>query len=325
MPPQPEPVFADILKAAQRIAPFAVATPLLDAPALSERLGGRIHVKAEVLQRTGSFKFRGAMNRILMIPEQKRAQGVVAWSSGNHAQAVAAVARMLGIQAAIVMPADAPALKIEATQNFGAEVILYDRWRESREEIGRNLAAKRGATLVPPYDDPGIVAGQGTLGLEVHEQWGDAPLDAILVPCSGGGLSSGIALALEHLRPETRIWVAEPLGFDDTGRSLAAGKAIANSPGGASICDALMAPEPGGIPFAILKRCQAGGVAVSDEDVLAAMQEALLRLKLAVEPGGAAGLAALLSGRFETRGKNVAVILSGGNADPGLLQRALLS
>ncbi len=324
MPSLPEPCFDDILKAGQRIAPFAIRTPLLEAKALSEKTGGRIFVKAEVLQRTGSFKLRGALNRILLIPEQVRARGVVAWSSGNHAQAVAAVARQLKIPAAIVMPADAPALKIEATRGFGAEVILYDRWKESREEIGQRLAQERGAAIVPPFDDPAIIAGQGTIGLELHEQCGETKLDAVLAPCSGGGLSSGIALALEELRPQAEVWVAEPEGFDDTGRSLTAGHRVANEPGKASsICDALMAPMPGEYPFAILKRRRAGGIAVTDQEILLAMREALLSLKLLVEPGGAAGLAALLSGRFNAKDRTVAIVLSGGNADPETVKRAL--
>lgn len=311
------PGFDDIAAAARRIAGHAVVTPLLESPVLSQRVGGRLLIKAEVLQVTGSFKFRGAYARLSALSEAERARGVVAWSSGNHAQAVAAAARLLGIGAVIVMPADAPAIKIGNTRAQGAEIVLYDRWRESREAIGQAIAAERGAIIVPPYDDAGIIAGQGTLGLELAAQAEalGARLDHVLAPCSGGGLVAGIALALERLSPGTVVHSVEPRGFDDTARSLAAGRRLANEPGGESICDALLAPMPGAVTFPIHQRLLGPGLVVEDAATETAMAEAFTRLELVVEPGGAVALAAALSGRFDCRGRTVAVVLSGGNVD----------
>jgi threonine dehydratase len=313
-----KPTFADVEAAAARLAGWAVVTPLLEFPALDEQLGGRILIKPEILQRTGSFKFRGAYNKISQLPEVKRPAGVVAYSSGNHAQGVAAAARLLGVPATIVMPADAPAIKIENTRSYGAEVLLYDRYREAREEVAAGLVAERGATLVRPYDDPDIIAGQGTCGLEIARQAAalGQRLDALLVCCGGGGLTAGSALALTELSPGTAIHTVEPVGFDDTARSLAAGRRVVNDPGPSSICDALLAPTPGELTFMINRGLVAGGLAVTDDETRAAMAYAFRHLKLVVEPGGAVALAAVLSGKIEARGKTLALTLSGGNVDP---------
>ena len=315
------PTFADLQAAAGRLQGVARRTPVLEAEALNALTGGRILVKAEALQRTGSFKFRGAFNTISQIA----AEAVVAYSSGNHAQGVAAAARLLGKQATIVMPADAPAIKLESTRAQGAEIRLYDRERESREEIGAGIAAQTGAALIKPYDDPRIIAGQGTAGLELAEQAAElgAPLDAALIPCGGGGLIAGCGLALADRCPGIEILAVEPAAFDDTRRSLAAGGRVANRPGGRSICDALLAPLPGELTFELNRRQLAGGLAVEDQDVRRAMAFAFRHLKLVVEPGGAVGLAALLAGGFEARGRTVALVLSGGNVDPERFAEAL--
>ena len=315
-----EATYDDVLAAAGRLAPYAVRTPLVESPALSARIGGRVFLKLELLQRTGSFKFRGALNRLAMIPPEKRAGGVVAFSSGNHAQGVAAAAGLFGMTALIVMPADAPRAKIEGTRALGAEIHLYDRQREDREAIAARFCAERGATLVKPFDDPGIIAGQGTVGLEIAEdatRFGIS-LDAVLAPCSGGGLVSGIALALQGSGSAARVHSVEPENFDGMRRSLAAGERVA-APGGAlSIADALMAPTPGAHVFALAKDLLAPGLAVSDAELERAVSFAATQLKLLVEPGGAAALAALLAGKTpleNNKGKNIALVLSGGNAD----------
>jgi threonine dehydratase len=315
----------DIEAAAARLAGKAVRTPLLRSPFLDELLGATVLIKPEVLQRTGSFKFRGAFNRLSQVPEAERARGVVAWSSGNHAQGVAAAARLLGMPAVIVMPADAPAIKIANTRAYGADVVTYDRFTEDREAIGRSIAAERGATVVPPFDDPGVMAGQGTAGLELAT---DAAalglvLDDVLVPASGGGLVAGIATAVRAHMPGARVWSVEPEGFDDLARSLAEGRRVANAPGARSICDALLVERPGELTFAVNRWLLAGGFAVGEPEVLAAMALAADRLKLVVEPGGAVALAALLAGRIPARGRTVAVVLSGGNVDAPMLARAL--
>lgn len=319
------PSFADIVAAAARLESHAVRTPLLESPALNQRVGGRVLIKPETLQRTGSFKFRGAYNRISQIPEHERAAGVVAFSSGNHAQGVAAAAALMGLPATIVMPRDAPAMKVENTRGYGADVILYDRSSESREARAVEIATQTGATVVRPYDDPGIVAGQGTCGLEIAQQAEerDATLDAVLVCCGGGGLVSGCALALAELSPQTEVYAVEPEGFDDTARSLAGGSRISNAPGAASFCDALLSPTPGELTFSVNRRLLAGGLAVSDAEVAAAMAFAYRTLKLVIEPGGAVALAAVLAGRYDARGKTVAVTLSGGNVDPELYGKVL--
>lgn len=314
--------YTDVAAAATRLAGHAIRTPLLHAPFT----GAKLLVKAETLQRGGAFKFRGAYNRLSQLDAKQAAAGVVAWSSGNHAQGVAAAGAMLGIRTTIVMPADAPVIKIRNTRGFGADVVLYDRARESREEIGRGIAAERGATIVPPYDDPRIIAGQGTLAMEMVAQareMGAAPFDAVLAPVSGGGLISGCALALHELSPDTAIYAVEPAGFDDTRRSLASGKRETNAGGATTLCDALMVSTPGELTFPINKRLLRGGFVVSDDMVLHAMQWAWREMKLVAEPAGAAALAAVLNGVFDCRGKTVGVVLSGGNVDADLYCRAL--
>jgi threonine dehydratase len=319
------PGFADVQTAAARLAGKAVATPLLESPMLNARLGGRLLVKAEPLQRTGSFKFRGAYNALSQLPPAARARGVVAYSSGNHAQGVAAAAQMLGMPAVIVMPSDAPSIKIANTKGYGADVVLYDRWGESREEVAARIAAERGAEIIPPFDDARIIAGQGTVGLEIAAQAAavGARLDAAIVPVSGGGLIAGCALALTHEVPEIAIHSAEPVAFDDHRRSLADGTRQRNAPGGKSFCDALLAPMPGELTFPINKRLLRGGFAVDDDAVADAMAVAFDIFKLVVEPGGAVALAAVLSAAIEIKGKTVAVVASGGNVDRGTFADAL--
>ena len=313
------PSFADVVAAAKRIAPHAVRTPLVEAPALNALRGGRVFLKLENLQRTGSFKFRGACNRILMIPQNERAHGVVAFSSGNHAQGVAAAAQLFAIPALIVMPADAPRAKIEGTRAYGAEIVTYDRVKDDREAIAAKICADRGATLIKPYDDPGIMAGQGTAGLEIAEDAArlGVSLDCVAAPCSGGGLVSGLALALKGAGVAAPVHSVEPENFDGMKRSLAAHQRV-SAPGtsqGAplSVADALMAPVPGHHVFALADGLLAPGIAVSDEELLKAVAFAAVKLKLLVEPGGAAALAAYLAGKLE--GGTVALMISGGNAD----------
>jgi threonine dehydratase len=321
------PSFADVRAAAARLAGHAQRTPLLTGTPLDAKVGGRVLLKLETLQHTGSFKFRGAWNRLTQLNAAQRKAGVVAFSSGNHAQGVAAAARQLGIPATIVMPGDAPAVKLRNTQTLGATVVLYDRQRESREEIAAKIAVERGAVLVPSFDDPDIIAGQGTVGLEILEQAAAMGIgvDDVVACCSGGGLVAGIALAVTALSPTTRIWCAEPAGFDDYRRSLAAGQRLRNEPGAHSICDALLAPMPGELTFAINAELLSGGLAVTDDEVRAAIGYAARTLKLIVEPGGAVALASVMSGRLETHGRTVAVVLSGGNIEDALLAEILLS
>ncbi|HEX9648678.1 MAG TPA: threonine/serine dehydratase [Alphaproteobacteria bacterium] len=321
------PDIEDVVDAARRLRGKAVVTPLLRAPALDRIAGGTLLIKAEPLQRTGSFKFRGAYNRISRIPEEERSRGVVSWSSGNHAQGVAAAAGLLGIPATIVMPSDAPAPKLDNTRALGAEVVLYDRYAESREDIGTRIAEQRGATIIKPYDDPWIIAGQGTVGLEAAGQALAAGLspDHALVACSGGGLVSGTAIALTDHLPGITVHSVEPEGFDDTARSLAAGARLANDPAARSICDALLAPTPGELTFEINRRLLGPGIVVSDADARAAMRAAFRHLRLVAEPGGALPLAAALSGRFDCRGKCVLVVVSGGNVAPELFAETLLA
>ena len=320
------PAFADIEDAARQIEGVAVETPLLRADALDEAVGGRVFVKAEVLQRTGSFKFRGAYNRISRLTEQERKAGVVAYSSGNHAQGVATAAKLVGAPAVIVMPSDAPMLKIENTRALGAEVVLYDRATDSREEIAARVQAERGgAILVPPFEDRYVIAGQGTAGREIARQLElrGATADVLLCPTSGGGLTAGIALAMKTLSPATSLYGVEPAGFDDYARSLAAGRRVKNPSQSGSLCDALLTPEPGEMTFAINQPRLAGVLVVTDEDALAAVAFAFRHLKLVVEPGGAVALAALLSGKLELKGRTAVVVASGGNVDPAIFARAL--
>jgi threonine dehydratase len=313
----PLPTVEDVRAAAERLAGQAVRTPLLEVPGLSKRLGFRLLVKAECLQRTGSFKFRGAYNKLAGLDPETRRRGVVAFSSGNHAQGVAAAAELLGMKATIVMPADAPAIKLANTRGYGARVVTYDRWTESREEIAGRLAAEDSATLVPPFDDPAIIAGQGTVGLEIAEDLAARGLvaDAVIAPASGGGLVAGIGLALAATRRAHRIYCAEPAGYDDHAKSLAARAIIANAPGAVSLCDALMAPKPGEITFALNRTGLAGSAVVSDAEVQAAMAVAFFEFKLVAEPGGAAALASALTGKLPGPLETVVAVISGGNVD----------
>jgi threonine dehydratase len=296
---------------------------LLTSPALDELTRGRVFLKAEILQRTGSFKFRGAYNKLSSIPASARAQGVVAYSSGNHAQGVAAAAHLLGMPAVIVMPGDAPRPKRERTAGWGAEIVYYDRAREDRAAIAQEIAKKRGAALVPPYDDPLVIAGQGTAGREIVEDLGAQQLtpDIVVVTASGGGLTAGIALAVKSRFPKARLLTAEPEGFDDHARSFRSGAREKNIAVSGTICDALMAQTPGELTFAINRELVGEGTAVSDAEVTAAVAFAFRELKLVVEPGGAAALAALLSGKVDVSGKTAVIVLSGGNVDPALFAR----
>ena len=319
------PTYDDVCAAARRIAGHARYTPLLAGTPLDAVTGGRVLLKLETLQQTGSFKFRGAYNRLSQLDAAERRLGVVAFSSGNHAQGVAAAAKLLGIPATIVMPSDAPRVKMSNTLALGAEVVEYDRERESRETIAARLAAERGAVLVPSYDDPDIIAGQGTVGLEIAEQAAQLgmPPEEVVVCCSGGGLVAGTALAIRASVPSARVWAAEPAEFDDHRRSLAAGERVRNRPGAHSICDALLAPTPGELTFEINRRLLAGGLVATDEEVRRAIAYAARVLKLVVEPGGAVALATLLAGRLDVNGRTVAVVLSGANIDDGLLRDVL--
>lgn len=325
MPDAAVPSLTEIEAAAGRLAGKAVITPLLESPALNARLGGRILIKPETLQRTGSFKFRGAYNRLSQLDEVQRKGGVVAYSSGNHAQGVAAAAELLGLPATIVMPSDAPEIKLANTRGYGAEVVTYARGREDRKAIAEAIATERGATIVPPYDDPDIIAGQGTTGLEICRQAEalGAGLDAVLVCCGGGGLTAGISTAVTALSPATEVYTVEPEGWDDTARSLASGGRLGNEAPPSSLCDALLAPRPGELTFSINRKLVTAGLAVEESAVKSAMRYAFTTLKLVVEPGGAVTLAALLSGRFDAKGRCLAITLSGGNVDPALMSRIL--
>jgi threonine dehydratase len=315
------PNVVDVEAAAARLRGIAVRTPLLESETLNERAGGRVLLKAECLQRTGSFKFRGAYNTI----SQVDAPAVVAYSSGNHAQGVALAATLLNKRATIVMPTDAPAIKIENTRSYGAEVRLYDRARESREAIGAEIAARTGAALIRPYDDPRIIAGQGTAGLELAEQAKahGLDLDVALAPCGGGGLIAGCGLALTNAFPGIAIYAVEPDGLDDTRRSLVTGERVANAPGATSICDALLLPTPGELTFEINRRLLAGGLTATDDEVRGAIAFAFRHLKLVVEPGGVVALAAVLAGKLVLEGCTAALVLSGGNVDPALFAAAI--
>ena len=316
---------AAIDNAAQQIKAFATRTPLLESTTLNALLDARILIKAEMLQRTGSFKFRGAYNRISRIPSDQRDRGVVAFSSGNHAQAVAAAAKLCGLQAHIVMPATAPAVKTDRTRGFGAEVILFEGNRVEMQAFARNLAQERNAILVPPFDDFRIMAGQGTVGAEISAQCEalDVSPDAVLVPCSGGGLVAGIATALAPDFPTTSVFAIEPEGYDDTRRSLLAGERLTNEAGATSICDALLVPQPGELTFAINRRLLAGAFAILDSETERAMAALFSHLRLVSEPGGAIALAACTSGAIDCRGKTVVVVASGGNVDPARFAHAI--
>jgi threonine dehydratase len=317
--------FADIQDAAARLAGHAVATPLIESPALNERLGGRVLIKPETLQRAGAFKFRGAYNRLSRLSDDERRRGVVAFSSGNHAQGVALAARLLGCPALIVMPHDSPSVKVEGTRGFGAEILFYDRFTEDRVAIADRIAAERGCVVVPSYDDPHIIAGQGTVGLEIVQQARalGVELDRVLSPVGGGGLIAGVSTAVKALSPATQVWGAEPAGFDETRRSLASGRRETVDKDARSICDALLTLVPGELTWPINRQNLSGVVAVTDAEVAEAMRYAFSTLKLVVEPGGCAALTAALTGKVDLKGKTAAIVCSGGNVDPALYARVL--
>lgn len=311
--------FAGVQDAARQIAGHAVRTPLIESPALNAHVGGRVLLKAETLQVAGAFKFRGAWNRISRLTEAERARGVVAYSSGNHAQAVAAAARMLGIEAVIVMPADSPAVKVEGVRAFGGEVRMYDRYTESREAIGEDIAASKGSVLVRPFDDPFVIEGQGTVGLEMIDQAkaAGAHIDQLVCGASGGGLIAGINLSMAALSPHTPVIAVEPKHYNDMQLSIAAGERLTHPPAPGTICDALMTDRPGELTFPINRRVDRVET-VSDAEVAEAVRYAFRVLKLVVEPGGAVSLAALLAGRVRAKDHTTALVLSGGNVDPAL-------
>lgn len=315
----------DVQQAHERIRSHIVRTPLLESASLNQMVGARVLVKAESLQNAGAFKFRGAVNRLLQLSDEDKRAGVVAFSSGNHALATSLVARTLGIPASIIMPADAPRAKIEGARANGAEVILYDRQKDDREAIGAEIAGRTGAVIVPPYDDPHIMAGQGTVGLEIVEQARDlgVSLDAVIAASSGGGLVAGVATAVKSLLPDTAVYAGEPAGFDELARSLASGQPESNAPGAKSICDALQVVKPGKLTFPINLHLLSGSLVVTDDEVRRAMKAAYQHLRLVVEPGGAVPLAAVLAGKLDVAGKSVAVVLSGGNVDTPVFIEAL--
>jgi threonine dehydratase len=319
------PTFDDILDAAERLRGVAVRTPLLQAPLLDARAGCRLLVKAEMLQRTGSFKLRGAWNRISRLNDAEKARGVLCYSSGNHAQAVAHAATVAGVSATVVMPATAPKLKVARCRAFGATVIQHEGDRRSMVARAEEMARAENRVLVPPFDDPFVIAGQGTVGLEMAEDLAARDLipDTVLVPCSGGGLMAGVALAIRHHFPHAAIYAVEPEKYDDTARSLAAGDRVAITPPPNPFCDALSVPEPGAITFAINRALLAGAVTVSDDEVRRAMAAGFEHLKVVIEPGGAVALAAVLSGKVAVEGRTVAIVASGGNVDASVFAEAI--
>ena len=319
------PTAADVDAAAKKLAGVAIRTPLVNSPVLDQLLGARVFLKAETLQRTGSFKFRGAYNKISSIAPERKANGVVAYSSGNHAQGVALAAALCNMPAVIVMPSDAPQAKRERTAALGAEVVLYNRDTEDRAAIARDIAQKRGAVLVPPFDDPFVIAGQGTAGREICEDLDKLGLrpDVVVVGASGGGLIAGIALAIKARVPGAKFYSAEPDGFDDTMRSFKSGKREVNPRMSGTICDALMTNTPGVITWEINRKLVGEGVSASDAEVGRAVAFAFRELKLVVEPGGAIGLAALLAGKLDIEGKVVVAVLSGGNVDAELFHQLI--
>ena len=319
------PTADDVLEARDRLDGYAFATPLIESPVLNAITGGRVLVKAECLQRTGSFKFRGAWNTVSRLSAATAKGGVVAFSSGNHAQGVAAAAQMMKLPALIVMPKDTPEIKMASTRSYGAEIVTYDRATEDREAIARRIAEERGAVLVQPFDHPQVIAGQGTVGLEAIEQAAarDVNIDAVLIPAGGGGLTAGNALAFKARSPGTEVHTVEPEGFDDYARSLKSGKRERNAKTSGSICDALLPATPGELTFAINRTRLAPGLAVSEAEVKRAMVFAFQNLKIVIEPGGVVGLAAILAKKIPTAGRNVVVIASGGNVDPDFFAEVL--
>jgi threonine dehydratase len=319
------PTFEDVLDAAGRLEGLAVKTPLITNGALDAATGAKVFVKAECLQRTGSFKFRGAYNRICRLTADELTRGVVAFSSGNHAQGVAAAAALMGTPAVIVMPSDAPRAKIEGTRALGGEVVLYDRKTQSREAIAAEIGRQRRAVVVPAFDDFHVVAGQGTVGLEAAQQLkglGETA-DLVLAPASGGGLVAGIGLAFGALSPSTAVFAVEPAAYNDHALSLEAGRPVAVHPDTDSRLDALLSPAPGELTFALNGRQLTGAVGVSDAEAMAAVAFAFRHLKLVLEPSGAAALAAVLAGKVDLAGRTVLVVASGGNVDPEVYAEAI--
>ena len=319
------PTHDDVQAARARITPHIIRTPLLRHRMLDAATGGTILVKPEPLQRTGSFKLRGATNAILRLSEAERRAGVVTHSSGNHGQATACAAASVGAKATIFMPIDAPRIKVDSTRGWGADIIHYDRHNDDREALTRAHAERTGAIMVPPFDHADVIAGQGTLALELAEDAKAAGLtmDALLVCTGGGGLVAGCALGIEGVSPSTKIYAVEPEGWDDTARSLATDERLSNPPGGSTLCDSLLSKMPGRMTFEVNRHRLAGGIAVSDDEVLRAIAFAFSHFKLVVEPGGAVCLAALLAGKFDAKGKTVGIVVSGGNVDPAVFGRAL--
>ena len=309
----------DIEDAAKRLENVAIRTPLLQSAELDEIAGGKVLIKPECFQTIGSFKIRGAYNLMSQLSPEQADNGVVAWSSGNHAQGVALAGRLLGIKTTIVMPEDAPKLKLERTRRLGAEVVLYDRYTGDRQAIAQEIATERGAEMVPSYDSEHIVAGQGTIGLEIMQQSAklDLPPDQVLIGCGGGGISAGSAIAIKALSPDTVVYTVEPRGFDDMARSLRDGERRCNEKSARSICDALLPDTPGELPFAIHQELGTTGLVVTDAEVKDAIRFAFLHLKVVVEPGGAVSLAAVLAKKIDCRNKTTAIVLTGGNIDPG--------
>ncbi len=325
-PTDQQSVSADgVRAAARRIKDQAVVTPLLENEWLNDRVGGRVLMKAEIFQHSGSFKFRGAMNRLSRLSAAERARGVLAWSSGNHAQGVARAAKLFGTPAVIVMPQDAPAFKIAQVRAYGGEIVFFDRYTEDREAIGRRIAADRGLALAPSYDHVDIIEGQGTLALEAVRQAAEvsAAFDAFIVCCGGGGMTAGCATVLEELSPQTKIYIAEPEGFDETWESVKAGRRLTADVRRKTLCDALATPSPGAITFPILQRTVQGGFSLSDDEIAETMAWAFKYLKLVLEPGGAAALAALHHRKIAVQGMTTGVTLSGGNVDPALFATIL--
>lgn len=312
------PTFPDLVFAQENLRGHAVVTPLLESPELNELVGGRVLCKAESLQRTGSYKFRGAFHRLSQLSADERQRGIVAFSTGNFGQAVACAAKLLGIPATIIIPHDAPAVKIANCHRYGAEVLHYDRANKTqRAEMAEELSARRGLTVVPPGDDALVIAGYGTSGMELLDQHPE-PIDALLCPCGGGGLSAGICVAFGERQPRTEIYTVEPAGFDDAARSFAAGERVGIEPGHMSICDAIQTPILAELPYQTLRERITRGLVIDDAHTRAAMRAAFTHLKLVLEPAGAIALAAALSGKFDGRGKTIAVICSGASVDPAL-------
>ena len=309
-----------VFRAAERLRGKAALTPLIENETLNDRVGGRIFLKCETLQHTGSFKFRGAYNRLSQLTADERKCGVLAWSSGNHAQGVALAGRILNVPATIVMPADAPAIKAERVRGYGAEIIAYDRYKDDRETLGRRIAAERGLALAPSYDHADIIEGQGTLALEAAAQAKEAgaAFDVFVTCCGGGGMTAGCILALEAVSPSTEPFIAEPEGFDETWASIRDGVRQRADVTRKTLCDAIATPEPGELTLPVMARRVKGGASLTEAEIREAVAFAFKYLKLVVEPGGAAALAAVLAGKIPVKGRNVALTLSGGNVDPGL-------